>query len=1148
MFDNRWVVPYNPYLIKDLKEQGQKEDSVESRINHEEMQDNRDVDSMNTDMGKNIEGVQDDVTRVDSERTFMRIIHHNCQHMYAVCQAAFQAGIETSAELVCIQEPYVGAGGMTYPVYNIRWSSVGNPGCQQVAVGIKKDLDGQIVVENRSDLFDHPYLIVLDVWELGKKSEKEQLIERRTIIVDDFNAHSPLWNSFCMRRARDWKFTRPKATPGLSIIDLTLTTRAIGQVASWTIDPEFSTPSDHQFIAFELENLNGTVGSIGPSKHITEWDIKGMNEDNIKQAEKDWQELAKDRPVANENRTSLELDEEAEWIEKSLKSVLDMNAKKLRVCARSKRWWTAEVSEKRAIYKECRRRFQAQNTTVEELRDPYEVSMTPALKDSAGTLAVTIEEKQFTLSCHSGRQLPQVGYSRPSAESSIRTLSEEISWARPAKFPSSTVTLVLGSKQGSIPDQVLYTGGISPSRMKRAKSYRVISPLNFLGKVTEKLVAKLLSDWCERENGLHEGQMGSKKYRSSVDAVARVVKRTQEAWARGNKAGLLLMDVKGAFDHVSKIVSCDTWKRKERLQPVIDGHTGNNRPIQTGVPQGSPVSPILFVIYLSGFFSAVENQVPGIVATSFADDCGFMVETGSIPKVVIELHEAGNAAADWGESNFLAFDLWKDEAILFDKTLRRRRKSCQRMAAAVINLRNHEVRFNKDAIRWLGIWLDSALSFREHKNVYLQKAKKAEARLRSLVGKQGLAPGLIRKVQIAAVQAIAIYGAELWWKDQKSWSSDIQLLINRAQPGEQQENDGAWMQDQQVIYLGQRLANSYNTGSGFSRKNQIPARKDLAMCEARQYKQVRSELSFWSDGSKLVNVGLGDNKEVFDAELYALDLALSIALQGGNVRVRPGLSNADRLLRDVNNVHIWLDSRATISRIQNLRLGPGQWLARRIYFQIRELQKHRIEVHIHWIPGYMEIEGNERADKAAKEAALSSRKCPEEFNSLSHIARTISDRQRIEGRQWLTREHRRRNLVSRSTYKMDLRIRKYDSLKSQHAVTAVYLVRISKQNDDLCEWCGKRKRQTVKHLLLECRKWREERNQMWKKIGDDNGVASNEGGIANLFADRRATPDILQFLERTGVGRRIRDLEEHEERPNRDDELRLAEFDNVSER
>lgn len=149
-----------------------------------------------------------------------------------------------------------------------------------------------------------------------------------------------------------------------------------------------------------------------------------------------------------------------------------------------------------------------------------------------------------------------------------------------------------------------------------AKSYKVISLLNCLGKVTEKVATELLSDWCERENGLHEGQTGSRKHRSSIDAVARFVQHAQESWARGNKTGLLLMDVKGAFDHVSKNCLLQHMEMKDvegniiswvqsfltdrRLQLVIDGHTGDTRPIQTGVPQGSPVSPILFAIYLSG--------------------------------------------------------------------------------------------------------------------------------------------------------------------------------------------------------------------------------------------------------------------------------------------------------------------------------------------------------------------------------------------------------------------------------------------------------------------------------------------------------------------------------------------------------------------
>lgn len=60
------------------------------------------------------------------------------------------------------------------------------------------------------------------------------------------------------------------------------------------------------------------------------------------------------------------------------------------------------------------------------------------------------------------------------------------------------------------------------------------------------------------------------------------------------------------------------------------------------------------------------------------------------------------------------------------------------MDAAIIELGRRSIQYNIEATRWLVIWLDSALMFREHNDVYLQKAKKVEARLRSLVSKRGL--------------------------------------------------------------------------------------------------------------------------------------------------------------------------------------------------------------------------------------------------------------------------------------------------------------------------------------------------------------------------------------------------------------------------
>ena len=75
--------------------------------------------------------------------------------------------------------------------------------------------------------------------------------------------------------------------------------------------------------------------------------------------------------------------------------------------------------------------------------------------------------------------------------------------------------------------------------------------------------------------------------------------------------------------------------------------------------------------------------------------------------------------------------------------------------------------------------MDTTLSFQAHKNVYLQKARKVEGRLRSIAYSKGLAPGLVRKIQIAVVQSVALYGAELWWRDQKTWEQEHQKLINR---------------------------------------------------------------------------------------------------------------------------------------------------------------------------------------------------------------------------------------------------------------------------------------------------------------------------------------------------------------------------------
>lgn len=62
------------------------------------------------------------------------------------------------------------------------------------------------------------------------------------------------------------------------------------------------------------------------------------------------------------------------------------------------------------------------------------------------------------------------------------------------------------------------------------KAYIVISLLNCLGKVSEKVVADMLVEWYEVNHLLHSSQIGSRKQRRTFDARVRVVSRVQEAW------------------------------------------------------------------------------------------------------------------------------------------------------------------------------------------------------------------------------------------------------------------------------------------------------------------------------------------------------------------------------------------------------------------------------------------------------------------------------------------------------------------------------------------------------------------------------------------------------------------------------------------
>lgn len=182
--------------------------------------------------------------------------------------------------------------------------------------------------------------------------------------------------------------------------------------------------------------------------------------------------------------------------------------------------------------------------------------------------------------------------------------------------------------------------------------------LNCLGKISEKILAKRLAYLAELpgSNLLHHDQMGGRQKKSAIDAVLSLVHDVQSAKRRKKLSSTLFVDVKGAFDHVSidqllriclelglpgtliRWIQCFLSDRSIHL--AFDDDTTPTTPVKVGIPQGSPISPILFLIYIRFLFELegehmdpeLREAILQVRFISYIDDIALTVSSKSLEK------------------------------------------------------------------------------------------------------------------------------------------------------------------------------------------------------------------------------------------------------------------------------------------------------------------------------------------------------------------------------------------------------------------------------------------------------------------------------------------------------------------------------------
>ena len=318
------------------------------------------------------------------------------------------------------------------------------------------------------------------------------------------------------------------------------------------------------------------------------------------------------------------------------------------------------------------------------------------------------------------------------------------------------------------------------------KNYRPISLLPLISKIIEKVIHDQTQAFLDENKIIYRFQSGFRKNFSTDSCLSYLNNKIVTGFESGLHTGMILIDLQKAFDTIdheiliakmeflgfskSVILWFKSYLSNRIFKVNLNKTFSEPGKLLCGVPQGSILGPLLFLLYINDMPQAVQCEL-----LLYADDTCLIFQHTDIKEIELQLNKNFSLICDWFVDNKLSIHFGEDKtkSILFSS--KRKVKK-----ASPLNIQYKDIKIKQySKVTYLGCILDETLS---GESMAIHVINKVNSRLKFLYRQNKYLDIPLRRLLCnAMIQPFFDYACNAWYPNlNKNLKTRLQAAQNKC--------------------------------------------------------------------------------------------------------------------------------------------------------------------------------------------------------------------------------------------------------------------------------------------------------------------------------------------------------------------------------